>query len=313
MSRLKIVFMGTPDFAVPSLRKILNSSHQVVAVVTQPDKPRGRGQRLLPTPVKKEALSHQISPVFQPVRLKDPQFIQQLKQLNADLFVVVAFRILPVEVFTIPPLGTINVHPSLLPKYRGAAPINWTIINGEQETGVTIIRITEKVDAGNILLQKKVAVLPDETAGSLHDRLAEIGADLLVQAIDGLAENRLKPQPQSDQLAMPAPKITPEMRHISFRQPAEQVKNWIHGLSPFPAGFVYYQGKLIKLYRAKVVDAAFANAEPGTILTAQGDRLEIACQPGIVRILELQREGKKMLSTGEFLRGQHLKAGEKFE
>ncbi len=313
MSGLKIVFMGSPDFAIPSLRKISSSRHRIVGVVTQPDKPRGRGQEMLPTAVKKFALDLNISPILQPVHLKDTEFIRQLSMLKADLFVVVAFRILPMEVFAMPRQGTINLHPSLLPRYRGAAPINWTIINGEKETGITIIKITHDIDAGNILLQEKVPVLVDETAGSLHDRLSEMGADLLLEAIDAIADGKAMLKAQDNTLATPAPKIKREDCHISFRQPAEKVKNRIHGLSPYPAAFASLNNKIIKFYRVRVIDQVSRPAAPGTIIQAGNGEVHVACEPGIVSILELQREGKRVLGTEEFLRGQRVLTGEIFE
>ncbi len=311
MRPLRIVFLGTPEFAVPSLRVLEASPHSVVGVVTGVDKPRGRGQQLVPTPVKRFALEKNLSPILQPEKLKDPEFIHQLQSLQADLFVVVAFRILPEAVFTIPPLGTINMHPSLLPKYRGAAPIHWTIINGEKETGITIIRINQRVDAGEILLQEKFPVFPEDTAGTLHDRLAEEGGRLLLDVVNRLAEGDITPILQREELATPAPKITREMCHLSFEQSAEQVKNWIHGLSPHPAAFTYYQNDLLKFYRARVVDVHSQVAPPGTIVKAEKGELHIACQPGIVAILELQKAGKKVLNTEAFLRGYRFKVGER--
>ncbi len=313
MSKLKIIFMGTPDFALPSLQKIIDSPHQLIGVVTQPDKPRGRGQRLIPTPVKKLSRDYNISPIWQPVKLKDPDFLADIASQNADLFVIVAFRILPSELFSMPPQGAINVHPSLLPKYRGAAPIHWTIINGEKETGVTIIRLAREIDAGGILLQEKTTVKEEETVGSLHDRLATFGAELLLKAIDAIAKGTISPRPQLDQLATPAPKITKEMRHISFNQPAERVKNWILGLSPFPSAYTIYHGQVIKLFMARVVDYQNRVAHPGTVVRADQDSLQIACEPGIIKILELQREGKQKMNAGEFLRGQQISVGDSFD
>lgn len=303
--------MGTPEFAVPSLRKIAASRHRIVGVVTQPDRPRGRGQKLQPTAVKQAALDMNLKPILQPLKHKDPRFLKELSALEADLFVVVAYRILPEVVFTMPPLGTINLHPSLLPRYRGPAPIQWSLINGDRETGITIIRINRDVDAGEILLQKKVPILPDETAGSLHDRLADMGADGLVETIDLLAQGKVMPIPQDSARATPAPKITKEIRHVSFARPAEQVKNLIHGLSPYPAAFATYKGELLKFYRARVVDSQSREAMPGTILRASGGHIYIACQPGIVEILELQKQGKKRLHSDAFLRGYRLIEGER--
>ncbi len=303
--------MGTPDFAVPALEAIVRSGHKIAGVVSQPDKPKGRGLRLLPSPVKSAALQHNISPILQPPKLKDPEFLQKLEKLHADVFVVVAFRILPEAVFSLPAYGTLNIHPSLLPKYRGAAPIPWSIINGDKQTGVSIIEINEKIDAGKILRQQTEPIHHNDTAGDLHDRLSDIGARLLVETLDDIAAGR-KQQPlvQNDLEATPAPKITRETCHLSFEQPVEHVRNHIRGLSPYPAAFVLYQGKNIKLFRAEEVSSGAADAAPGTIVAAAGDHFHIACTDGVIAILELQMEGKRRMSTAEFLRGFSLQEGE---
>ncbi len=284
----------------------------MVGIVTQPDRPRGRGKTTVPPPVKIAALKYNLQPILQPEKLRDEKFVDTLKQINADLFVVVAYRILPEEIFTIPVFGTINLHPSLLPKFRGAAPINWTIISGESETGNTIIKISKEVDAGEIILQRRTPVFPDETAGELHDRLASSGAELLLEAIDFIQKGSYSLQPQKNELATPAPKLTKEHCHLSFNQPAPVVKNWIHGLSPLPTGFAFYQGERINFYRARVVNEDPINAPAGTILEANSDKLKIVCAPGIIEILELQREGKRRLFTADFLRGFTLKEGTLF-
>ncbi|UCF65969.1 MAG: methionyl-tRNA formyltransferase [bacterium] len=304
--------MGTPEFAVYSLEKLIKSNHTVVAVVTQPDKPRGRGKKLSASPLKASAELHQIPIILQPISLIDPDFLKTLKSLQADIFVVVAFRILPEAVFNMPPFGTINIHPSLLPKYRGAAPINWTIINGESETGITIMQISKGIDAGGILLQQQMKIYPDETAGSLHDRLAIMGSDLIVDALKRIGNNSIKPISQDDTLATPAPKITKEDCHISFNQHAAQVKNWIHGLSPFPTAFAFLGGERINLYRVQLVSNKSSSEPPGTIIKSTDDELFVTCRPGILNILQLQRQGKKQLKTAEFLRGFQVKSGEKF-
>jgi len=312
VKKLKIVFMGTPEFAVPSFLKIINSEHKIVGVVTQPDRPRGRGQSVRPTPVKQQAQKFTGVPVFQPEKLSEPDFIEQLKSLPADIFVVIAFRILPEAVFSIPPYGTVNLHPSLLPKYRGAAPINWTIINGERETGVTIIKISRQIDGGGMLAQTKVPVLENETAGSLHDRLAEIGADLLLQTIDDLADDKIAAIPQNDAQATPAPKLTKEMCHISFDQAAGAVKNWIHGLSPYPGAYAFLNDEIIKFYTARIVDEIQQNNPSGKILKTENGEVHIACNPGVISILELQKQGKKILKSDEFLRGFKMRPGDVF-
>ncbi len=309
MKGLRIVFMGTPEFAVSTLEKIHHSRHEIVGVVTQPDRPRGRGKKLLPTPVKQFALDHHLSPVLQPEKIKDPAFVEVLRNLSADVFVVVAFRILPEAVFTLPPRGTINLHPSLLPKYRGAAPINWTIINGETETGITTMFIQKEIDAGNIIFQRKMPVFPDDTAGTLHDRLAAAGADLILETLDALAAGQVAVTAQDHTLATPAPKITKEMCHLNFAQPATQVRQWIHGLSPYPGAFAFYEGQMLKLFRAAVIPEVSGHATPGTLLKCEGDQLWIACAPGAVNIRELQAAGKKRLPTADFLRGASLKPG----
>lgn len=304
--------MGTPQFAVPSLQKLLESHHTVIAVVTQPDRPRGRGLQVSFSPVKKVAIQHHVPYIFQPQSLKDDTFIQQLTGLAADLFIVVAFRILPEIVFALPPMGTINVHPSLLPKYRGAAPINWTIIQGETETGVTIIQLSKEIDAGGIILQNKMMIYPDETAGSLHDRLADMGGDLLIQAVDKIQGGNLSPVSQNDQQATPAPKLRRDDCHISFRQSSDQLKNWIHGLSPFPTAYAFLGKDRFNFYRAKSLPNETSEAPPGTILISDGKKLRIACEMGVVEILEIQKEGKKRLHISDFLRGHQFPTGQIF-
>ncbi len=304
--------MGSPEFALPSFQAITKSHHKIIGVVTQPDRPKGRGQILQPTSIKKVAQENQISPIFQPQKLLDYTFIDDLKSLTPDLFVVVAFRILPEEVFSIPPKGTINLHPSLLPKYRGAAPIHWTIINGEKETGATIIQITRKIDSGGIILQKKMPIYDDDTAGSLHDRLSSFGADLLIEAINAIDQGDIFIRKQDDNLATPAPKIDKDTCHISFKQSADKVKNWIHGLSPFPTAYAILNNKNINLFKAKVVDINPIIQEPGRIINIDNGKIHVACQPGVISILELQREGRKRLSSSEFLRGYRLKIGDVF-
>ena len=304
--------MGTPAFAIPTLEKIHQSRHKVVGVVSQPDRPRGRGKKLLPTPVKKYALEHNLSPVLQPEKMKNPDFHAQLRALNADIFVVVAFRILPEAVFAMPPKGTVNLHPSALPKYRGAAPLNWTIINGETETAITTMFIQKEIDAGNIIFQQKMAVLPDDTAGTLHDRLAATGADLILESLDVIEKGTVQIQPQNHEKATPAPKITKEMCRLNFAQPARRVRRWIHGLSPFPGAFAHYEGKIVKFFKAEVIAESGQIEAPGVILKAQNDDLWIACSPGVIAIRELQMQGKKRLKTTDFLRGRPLRTGSMF-
>jgi methionyl-tRNA formyltransferase len=310
---LRIVFMGTPQFAIPSIEKIFHSKHQLIGIVTQPDRPKGRGKKLTASPVKEFALKNKIDPILQPDSLKDSNFIQTLENLKADIFVIVAFRILPEVIFTMPPKGTINLHPSLLPKYRGAAPINWAIINGEDITGVTTIFIKKEIDAGNLILQEQVPIQPDETAGSLHDRLAAIGANLLIESLDKIERGSIETLKQDEKLVTKAPKLTKEIRHLNFDQPAEQVKNWIHGLSPYPGGYAYFKNKTIKFYRAVVISSEKQAKLPGTIINVNQNNLWISCNPGILSILELQLEGHKRLGIEEFQRGFSFNLDEKIK
>ena len=305
---MKIVFLGTPEFAVVSLKAILASRHEVVAVVTPPDKPKGRGLKLHPSAVKRAALEAGL-PVYQPERLKDDSFIKQLQALKADVFVVVAFKILPREIFTIPPLGTVNLHASLLPRYRGAAPINWAIINGDTETGVTTMLIDEKVDTGQILLQESTPIGPEMTAGELHDILAQQGAELLVKTLDLLEAGKIEPKQQDDAQASRAPKLNKEMMKIRFNQPVQKVYNLIRGLSPYPGAFCYYEQLQMKIYRSTIKNEAKEAGKPGQILTARKGQFLVACQPGVLQIEELQLQGKKRMPVDAFLNGFHVKEG----
>ena len=269
MNNFRIVFMGTPDFAIPSLQKLLEAGYEIPAVVTAPDKPAGRGMKLTESAVKKFALSKGLK-VLQPEKLKNQDFIEELKNLKADMQVVVAFRMLPEVVWNMPPMGTINLHASLLPQYRGAAPINWAIINGEKETGVTTFKLKHEIDTGDILLQEKITIGDRETAGELHDRVKEIGAELLLQTIDKLSHNKLQETPQSiisgtsgDQRYLHhAPKISTETCEIKWEKSTDEIYNLIRGLSPNPAAFTFLNGKKIKIFRAEK-EAAAIKESPG--------------------------------------------------
>jgi methionyl-tRNA formyltransferase len=246
---LRIVFMGTPEFAVASLDALVQAGCNIVAVITAPDKPAGRGMKLQESAVKKYAVEKGL-PLLQPEKLKNPQFLETLRNLRADLQVVVAFRMLPEVVWNMPPMGTINVHGSLLPKYRGAAPINWAIINGEKETGVTTFKLQHEIDTGNILLQQRLPIGEEETAGELHDRMKVAGAELLVKTVQGLADGTLKEIPQSDVNDVPhAPKIFTETCQINWNKTVEEIHNLIRGLSPYPGAFTTLHGKTLKIYR----------------------------------------------------------------
>jgi len=300
--------MGTPEFAEPSLQKLHQSSHQIVAVVTGPDKPAGRGRKIQAPPVKSlaQALGY---PVLQPTRLKESRFLSHIADMMADILVVVAFRILPDPLLSIPPKGAINLHPSLLPKYRGAAPIQHCLLAGESITGVTTISLTPEVDAGDILMQREVPIYPTDDFGSLADRLAHLGADLLLETLDHLENDQITPQPQSA-LSMekppPAPKITPEDLIIHWNQPAHVIVNQIRAFSPKPGAYSFVQGKRLKLFGAVAQES---EGKPGEILGASHNRLRIGTADGILEVAEVQSEGKRRMPVDEFLRGTPLDPG----
>lgn len=302
---LRIVFLGTPDFAVASLRALVEHGMQVVAVVTAPDKPAGRGLNLQQSPVKKYALEHAI-PVLQPEKLKDPVFLEELKRVNADLQVVVAFRMLPEQVWNMPPLGTINVHASLLPQYRGAAPINWAIINGETETGVTTFQLKHEIDTGNILLQRRVPIADEETAGSLHDKLMAEGATLLVKTIQDLAHHNLRatPQPATERIRH-APKIFTATCKVDWHKPVDEIYNLIRGLSPYPGAFTYLHEKMLKIFSCSKLKKT-VDEQAGTFRSDNKSFIHIACNDGYIVVDELQLEGKKRMKTADFLRGHQV-------
>jgi methionyl-tRNA formyltransferase len=297
---MKIIFLGTPEFAVPSLKSIFQSKHELLAVVTVPDKEQGRGRKISFSPVKEFALKNNI-PIYQPEKLKgNEEFVKQMRELNPDLFVVVAFRILPKEVFQIPKYGSFNLHASLLPKYRGAAPIQWALINGETETGLTTFKLAEKVDTGNIYLQQKVEIFPDDNFGSLHDRLSEIGADLVMKTIELIERGNYDLLPQDDKLASPAPKITKEICKIDWNKSAFEVHNLVRGLSPHPAAFFIHIEKIIKVYKTEIVTDL--KLKPSEIYQTKKE-LFVGCGKDVIKILEIQQEGKRKMAIEEFLRG----------
>ena len=302
--------MGTPEFSVPALDSLIRNGYPIVAVVTGPDKPRGRGRSVTPTPVKEVALRHSL-PVLQPESLKDPAFHAALGALSPDLIIVVAFRILPKEIFTLPPLGAFNLHASLLPKYRGAAPINWAIINGETRTGVTTFFLEEKVDTGGILLQAEVPISPGDDAGSLHDKLALVGAEIVLDTVRVIEEGKCRPKAQDPTLASPAPKIYKEDCRIRWDRPAERIRDLIRGLSPSPGAFTVYNGKVLKIFRSVLALEGSATL-PGE-LQVSPKSLHVSTADGQLAIQDLQLEGRKRMTVEEFLRGHHPKTGEKFE
>lgn len=302
----RVVFMGTPDFAVKSLDAIVKAGYNVAAVVTVPDRQTGRGLKVTFSPVKEYAIQHKL-PLLQPEKLRDPQFLSVLKEFNADLFVVVAFRMLPQSVWAMPPLGTFNLHASLLPQYRGAAPINWALINGETETGVTTFLLNEKIDEGKILMQCKTPITPEDNAESLHDRLADIGAKLTVETLDAIFAGAIEPKAQyfCEELK-PAPKIFKPDCAIDWTQGGERIRNFVRGLSPYPAATSTMTDSKGEKVSMKIYDVAFekGTSEPiGTIKTDRKRELKIAVKDGFISILSLQISGKKRITTDEFLRG----------
>ncbi|WP_237722170.1 methionyl-tRNA formyltransferase [Sediminibacterium roseum] len=308
---LRIVFMGTPDFAVASLDALVNAGFQVVGVVTAPDKPAGRGMKLTESAVKKYAVEKNLN-ILQPEKLKDPAFIEQLRALQADLQIVVAFRMLPEIVWNMPPLGTVNLHGSLLPQYRGAAPIHWAVINGEKETGVTTFKLKHEIDTGDILLQQSFPIGDDETTGEVHDRMKLIGAGLLVETVKRLSNGNAEETAQASIMQATselkhAPKIFTETCQINWNQPAEKIHNFIRGLSPFPGALTSLDGKILKVYRSKK-EIASHHHPAGKLLSDGKTFLKFACTDGYVHVLDLQLEGKKRMLAADFLRGYHLNA-----
>ena len=306
---MRIIYMGTPEFAIPGLKILLENHYTIAAVVTAPDKPRGRGQQISFTPVKELALSHQLL-VLQPQHLKDPGFVSTVVDLAPDLIIVVAFRILPKEIFTIPRYGSFNLHASLLPRYRGAAPINWAIMDGQQETGVTSFLLRETVDTGSILLQARVRIGADETAGELHDKLSLIGAEIVLQTVRLFELGKAHPRPQDDTLATPAPKIFKENCKIEWNNSAERVFDFVRGLSPLPCAWTVHEGRILRIYRSAVVQSTDSPSKvPGTLITVTKNQLVVACAQSALSIIEIQQEGKKRMSIEDFLRGYKLEAG----
>jgi len=307
---MRIVYMGTPDFAVPSLETLIANGFEPVCVVTGPDKQRGRGQTWSPTPVKEVADAHGI-PVLQPESVKDPAFAAAVAQTDPDLIVVVAFRILPPAVFTCARLGAFNLHGSLLPAFRGAAPIQHALMAGVKKTGVTTFFLKEKVDTGNIILQKELAVGPDETAGELHDRLMILGAKAVLETVRLIQTGEVELTEQDDRLATPAPKISREDARIRWSADARQVHNQIRGLSPVPGAWTMHNGVLLKILRTRL--ASDSTSRPSGSIVSADKRLEIACGRGTILAEEIQREGKAKLSASDFVNGYRIIAGDCLE
>lgn len=298
----RIVFMGTPAFAVASLKALLDAKMNVVGVVTAPDKPAGRGMQLQQSAVKQFALEHQL-PIAQPEKLKSPEFFAQIQAWQPDIQIVVAFRMLPETIWSYPPMGTLNVHGSLLPKYRGAAPINWAIINGEKETGVTTFRLQHAIDTGDILLQERIPITQDMTAGELHDTMMEVGAQTLVTTLHGLIAGSIQAKPQEETLAiLHAPKIFTKDCQIDWQQPVAQIHNLIRGLAPFPGALTKVDGKIVKLFSTSIYDEN--PKEPvGSFVTDGKTYARFACSDGYIQLNDIQWEGKKRMPIADFLRG----------
>ena len=300
---LRIIYMGTPEFAVPALEKLVAAGWNVIAVITAPDKPQGRGQKLVGSPVK-EAAERLTIPVLQPSNLKDPGFQQELKELAADLQIVVAFRMLPEAVWNMPPLGTFNLHASLLPNFRGAAPINWALIQGEQETGVTTFFLQHEIDTGNILFQEKVAILPEDNLGSLYEKLMGMGADLVLRTVEAIAAKNIHAKPQDEALAIhKAPKIFKETGKIDWTASATSIHNLIRGLSPYPGAWTELQGKTCKIFTSTTLEGKLSGKAPGEWTSDFKTYLHFQCGEGILVVQELQLEGKKRMKVDELLRG----------
>ena len=313
---LKIIFLGTPEFAVESLDKIVENGYNVVAVVTMPDKPAGRGHNLLQSPVKQYAVSKNI-PVLQPVNLKDEDFVEQLRSYGADLFVVIAFRMLPEVVWQMPRLGTFNLHGSLLPDYRGAAPINWPIINGDTKTGVTTFFLKHEIDTGDVIDRMSVEINPEDNLGDVHDRLMSLGADLTLKTLGKILDGTLETKPQSAfadecQSPRPAPKIFKETCHVDWNRSVVDVHNLVRGLSPYPAAWSVIEddgpltGRQVKIFETQIDSSSSSNLIPGRMIVIGKDKIAVDCSDGRLLIKKLQLQGKKAMPADEFLRGAKL-------
>jgi len=312
MTELRIIFMGTPEFAVPSLEILVEHKYNIVAVITAPDKPQGRGQKLSYSPVKECAIKYNI-PVLQPPNLKAPEFLEQLNNFNSNLQIVVAFRMLPEAVWAMPSLGTFNLHASLLPQYRGAAPINWAIINGEKETGATTFFLKHEIDTGSIIFQVREPIGPDDDAGAVYDRLMKKGAELVLKTVRAIEQNNYPsiPQPEADEIKH-APKIFKETCEIKWDQSGDQVKNFVRGLSPYPAAWTMVAGKVFKIFKVSVVKSSdhaesadhFKGSDAFT--TDNKNYIHIKTRDGWIALHEIQPEGKKRMTVPEFFRGNKL-------
>ena len=307
---MKTVFTGTPDFAVPPLHALIEAGYEVAAVVTQPDKPKGRGKTLLPTPVKEEALMHEI-PVYQPQRVrKNPEFLETLKEIDPDIIIVAAFgQIIPKEILELPKFGCINIHASLLPKYRGAAPIQQAVIDGEKESGVTIMQMGEGLDTGDMISKIIIPLAQDETGGSLFGKLAQAGAELLIKTLPSIEQGTAEREKQPEESPTPyAAMITKQMGLMNFSKPAEELERLVRGMNPWPSAYTFINGKTLKVWKCKV-SGEQTDAIPGTVFLTDKEGIHVACEKGTLILTEVQLEGKKRMDTEAFLRGYHIEKG----
>ena len=309
---MKVIFMGTPDFAVGTLEALIEAGHEVVLAVTQPDKPKGRGKEMQYTPVKECALKHAI-PVFQPRRVREPECIEELRKYDADIMVVVAFgQILPKEILEMCTYGCVNVHASLLPKYRGSAPIQWAIIEGEEVTGVTTMQMDEGIDTGDMLLKTEIPIEPKETGGSLFDKLAQAGAELCVETLEALQNGTVTPIPQGETTTAYAKMLDKQLGDINWNKTAVEIERLIRGLTPWPSAYTNWNEKVMKIWDAEVsdIDVEMEDAKPGTIVKVEKDAFYVQTGEGLLKVCELQIPGKKRMDAGAFLRGYQVKVGE---
>ncbi len=308
MKKYKIVFMGTPQFAVPGLRALHENGHEMALVVTQPDRPKGRGRTMTSSPVKQTALELNF-PIIQPGSIKSPEFAGQIKSLQPDFQIVIAYgKILPENVLALPRIGTINIHASLLPKLRGAAPIQWAVINGESETGVCSMLMDKGMDTGDVLLCEKETIQPKDTAGSLHDRLSEKGAAVLIETLNSYADNTIQPIPQNHDLATYAPMLTKDDGLINWNKPAHELECFVRGVNPWPGAYTFWDDKRLKILHSAPIDPD-PSESPGTVLPGFPDELRIATGKGVLSILEIQSPSGKRLPINEFLRGHPIQPG----
>ena len=306
---MKVIFMGTPDLSVGTLEALIDAGHEVVLVVTQPDKPKGRGGKVLYTPVKEAALAHDI-PVYQPVKIRKPECIEELRKYKADIMVVIAFgQILPKEILEMTPYGCVNVHASLLPAYRGAAPIQWAVINGDKVSGVTTMQMDEGLDTGDMLLKEEIVLDEKETGGSLHDKIADAGARLCIETLKALEQGTVTPVKQGESTTEYARMLDKRMGNISWEKPAEEIERLIRGLNPWPSAYTDWNGKVMKIWQAEVCEGDTKEV-PGTVVKVEKDGFYVQTGKDLLKVTELQIPGKKKMDAGAFLRGCRIENGE---